>query len=196
MTSKWGGWKRRRVGLRKRQSISNRHFGGRRERLIAERWQFQVSRAHAAAAAIGHGAHRGMAGGVFVAFAHAGGRHTRAGLARRVRRKPSYRRRKQKKHREARDDARPKYHLFAFRPKLRRALLYTALGRWTQSEILLLVWGDSRNTTQRSSGPGGRLGGSCRQGRQRHDAVCRREQLRRCFVEPFILSVRQNPPPT
>jgi len=60
---------------------------------------------------------------------------------------------------------------FAFRPKLRRSLLYTAHGRWTQSEILLLLWGESRNTIQRSSGPGGGIGGSCRQGRQRHDAV-------------------------
>lgn len=39
----------------------------------------------------------------------------------------------------------------------------------------LPVGSDSESATRRSSGPGGRLGGTCRRGRQRHDAVGRRD---------------------
>jgi len=74
---------------------------------------------------------------------------------------------------------------FVVRPEMRRHLLYTALARRRQTKIPLLLWGDSRNTIQRGSGPGGRIGGSCRQGPQRHDAVRRRDQWRRCSKMPL-----------
>ena len=99
VTLKWGGSKRWGAGRGKRQSETKRRFGRRRQRLVAERCQCHVSRAHAAAAAVGHGAHRGMTGGVLVAFAHAGRRRARAGVARRGVLEPSHRGREEKKHR-------------------------------------------------------------------------------------------------